>query len=309
MYAGNSTQAADLIGTIDDCTEEEMNELLAILSVLSDQEMETIMIDKEDAWPLYGEITDKIGTDILVLEPQNQRMINEWGETVYIVTDEADKWCVGDNVSVDFSVAKRPYDTSECVRIIAEKVYALALGAKPILYLYPEEPTEVSVKVSLRGELTCTYPAHGTEGWQNFTAYPDGTLKFSDGKEYYALYWEGVHAAKWDFSKGFCVRGEDTAAFLEWALAMQGLTAREANEFIIYWLPIMQENPYNVISFQTKAYTDASALEIYPAPDSLLRVFMAFYASDTKVEIAPQTFDGFERKGFTAVEWGGSIIE
>jgi hypothetical protein len=71
----------------------------------------------------------------------------------------------------------------------------------------------------------------------------------------------------------------------------------------------MQENPYNVISFQTKAYTDASALEIYPAPDSLLRVFMAFYASDTEVEIAPQTFEGFERKGFTVIEWGGSLIE
>ena len=26
-------------------------------------------------------------------------------------------------------------------------------------------------------------------------------------------------------------------------------------------------------------------------------------------EIEPQTFDGFERKGFTVIEWGGSIIE
>ena len=181
---------------------------------------------------------------------------------------------------------------------------------KPVIYLYPEEDTECSVKVTLQnGKLTCTYPEHGANGWQNFTATPDGTLIFPDGKQYYALYWEGVTAAEWDFSKGFCVRGEDTAAFLEWALAEQGLSAREANEFIIYWLPIMQENPYNVISFQTKAYTDASALEIYPAPDSLLRVFMAFYASDTEVEIAPQTFDGFEREGFTVVEWGGSVFE
>ena len=58
-----------------------------------------------------------------------------------------------------------------------------------------------------------------SNGWENFTACPDGTLIFPDGKQYYALYWEGERFANWDFSEGFCVKGEDTAAFLEWALA------------------------------------------------------------------------------------------
>jgi hypothetical protein len=165
-----------------------------------------------------------------------------------------------------------------------------------------------SAKVTLKGELTCTYPSHGVDGWQNFTAHPDGTLVFPDGKKYYALYWEGVQDARWDFSQGWCVRGEDTAAFLEWALAQQGLTRREANEFIIYWLPLMQNNPYNVISFQTEAYTDGAVLDITPAPDSLLRVFMAYYPTEVAVDIQPQTFDGFERQGFTVVEWGGSRV-
>ena len=179
---------------------------------------------------------------------------------------------------------------------------------KPIIYLYPEEPTVCSVSLSLEsGRLTCAYPSYG-DGWSSFTAYPDGTLVFPDGKEYYALYWEGIGSAEWDFSSGYCVAGEDTAAFLESALAELGLSPREANEFIIYWLPLMQDNPYNVISFQTTAYTDAATLEITPAPDSLLRVFMAYYPSETPVEIAPQSFDGFERVGFTVVEWGGSEV-
>ena len=101
------------------------------------------------------------------------------------------------------------------------------------------------------------------------------------------------------------MRGEDTAAFFEWALAELGLTPREANEFIVYWLPLMQDNPYNVISFQATAYTDGAVLEITPAPDSLLRVFMAYYPTDTEITIEPQTFEGFERLGFTVVEWGG----
>ncbi len=180
---------------------------------------------------------------------------------------------------------------------------------KPVIYLYPEQPTVCDVRVDFDGKLAFTYPEHGTLGWQNFTAYPDGTLIFPDGKEYYCLFWEGVSDTEYDFSRGFCVSGEDTVAFLEWALAEQGLGAREANEFIIYWLPRMQNNAYNLISFQTDAYTDSAALEITPAPDSLLRVFMAFVPLDAPVEIEPQTFTPFEREGFCVVEWGGSEID
>lgn len=115
-----------------------------------------------------------------------------------------------------------------------------AMPEKPVIYLYPEKDTECSVKVTFEdGNFTCTYPDYGTDGWQNFTARPDGTLIFPDGKEYYCLYWEGIMNIDIDFSRGFCVKGSDTAAFLEWALAEIGLNAREANEFIIYWLPQM----------------------------------------------------------------------
>jgi hypothetical protein len=112
-----------------------------------------------------------------------------------------------------------------------------------------------------------------------------------------------------DFSKGFCVKGEDTAEFLAETLEKIGLTPREANEFIIYWLPILEKNEYNLISFQQEAYTDTAELEITPKPDSLLRVFMAAKPLDAPVEIEPQEFEGFERNGFTAVEWGGGIAK
>ena len=180
---------------------------------------------------------------------------------------------------------------------------------KPVIYLYPEEETKVSVKVNIDGELTCTYPEHGEEGWQNFTAKPDGTIVSPDGREYYCLYWEGRGNMTPDFSRGFCVKGEDTAEFLADVLAKIGLTAREANEFIIYWLPILQENEYNLISFQNEAYTSVAELEINPTPDSLLRVFMSAKPLDAPIEIEPQEFAGFNRDGFTVVEWGGGIAE
>lgn len=178
---------------------------------------------------------------------------------------------------------------------------------KPVIYLYPEETTKVQVRLDHVGELTTTYPAY-KDGW-TVTAEPDGSLTDADGKEYNYLYWEGEDNVRYEFAEGFCVKGSDTAAFLEDSLEKLGLTRREANEFIVYWLPLMEKNEYNVITFQTDAYTEAAKLEIAPKPDTLIRVFMTWYASKKPVEIPTQTLCAPEREGFTVVEWGGANVE
>jgi hypothetical protein len=178
---------------------------------------------------------------------------------------------------------------------------------KPVIYLYPERKMPVSVQLLLDGKLTCTYPAYG-EGWQ-ITAQPDGTLTDAAGQTYNYLYWEGLANAQWDISKGFCVKGEDSATFLEQSLTKLGLNRREANEFIVYWLPLMEQNPYNIIQFQTERYTDAAQLMIDPTPDTVIRVFMTFQAAQKYVEIEPQELTAPERQGFTVVEWGGTEME
>lgn len=176
---------------------------------------------------------------------------------------------------------------------------------KPVIYLYPTETAEVSVRLSLDGHFTCTYPDYGT-GWQ-VTAKPDGTLYDKrDGNEYSYLYWEAALNADWDMTKGFVVEGKDTAEFLREKLSYMGLTPREYNEFIVYWLPQMQDNRYNLITFQTDEYTDAAKLDISPAPDSLLRVFMVYRPLDEFAEVEEQELSTFERNGFTVVEWGGT---
>lgn len=179
---------------------------------------------------------------------------------------------------------------------------------KPVICLYPEETTDVQVQLNLHGDLTCTYPSY-ENGWQ-VTAQPDGTLtNHADGREYSYLYWEGVTDTVWDMSEGFVVKGEDTAEFLQQTLAEIGLTPREYNEFIVYWLPKMQDNPYNLITFQQEAYTDAAQLDITPQPDSLLRVFMAYQPLSEPVDVTEPEIAPFTREGFTVIEWGGTEVK
>ena len=176
---------------------------------------------------------------------------------------------------------------------------------KPVIYLYPEETTEISVKLDYNGTLTSTYPQY-IDGWK-VTAEPDGTINYN-GREYYCLFWEGVSNVNYTLDKGFCIKGEDTEEFLEKALKEMGLTDKEANEFIIFWLPKMENNAYNIISFQEEIYTENAQLTVSPAPDTLIRVFMAWKSSDTFVEIEPQELSAPERNGFTVIEWGGSEL-
>ena len=181
-----------------------------------------------------------------------------------------------------------------------------SMCAKPVIYLYPEEETEVTVRLDCDGDLTCAYPAY--EGGWTVTARPDGTLTDETGQTYNYLYWEGVTQAEYDFSRGFCVPGAETAAFLEDALARLGLTRREANEFIVYWLPRMEANPYNLIAFQAEDYTNHARLTVTPEPDSLLRVFMAWKPLEAPADLPAQELPAFKRTGFTVVEWGGAEL-
>jgi len=179
---------------------------------------------------------------------------------------------------------------------------------KPVIYLYPTSEQSVSVKLDYNGELTCTYPEY-KDGW-NVIAEPDGTLtNIGDKREYSYLYWEGISKNQWDMSKGFVVKGEDTEEFLQEKLEYMGLTPREYNEFIVYWLPIMQENKYNLITFAGEEYENLAELNITPKPDSILRIMMLFKSLDKPIEIEEQEIKSFERKGFTVIEWGGTEVK
>ena len=291
-------------------TRADMNSVLVKLEKLLDKYLSATTYVKPDREILYGSpihvVADKItmylGPDtrygVVTTIPKNT-VLTERG-----VQNNNDNWA--------FVEYNGQYGWIQMVANNGETQYIVdyPVAAKPVIYLYPEQETDVHVELELtEAELSTTYPKYNN-GW-DVTAYPDGSiLNKTDGTHHKYLFWDAVNCrTRYDFSKGFCVAGSDTESFLKEKLTYMGLTEEEMNEFIVYWLPLMEHNKYNLISFQSDVYTDSAKLNITPTPDSMLRVFMAYVPLEEAVDIEPQQLSTFERNGFTVVEWGGSKIQ
>lgn len=200
------------------------------------------------------------------------------------------------------------YNPSKCMDI--DDIYNCP-SLKPVIYLYPTKTQDITVKLSYKGTLTATYPDYNTDiqGWE-VTANPDGGLiNHGDNMQYSYLFWEGLDKVNYDnFDTGFVVKGSESKTFLQNTLSKIGLSTKEYNEMIVYWLPKMEKNSYTLVHFAGKEYTDNAQLTITPKPDSILRVFMVIKSLDKYQTIQPQTLENFERNGFAVVEWGGTEI-
>lgn len=177
---------------------------------------------------------------------------------------------------------------------------------KPILYLYPEKTTNVTINFEKENLLLTTYPKFNKE-W-NVLVKPDGSIYDKSNNYYYALYWEEQKQSNCKFEDGFYVEKENAIAFLEEKLNYIGLNQKERNEFIMYWLPILEKNEKSIIQFDlTEELENNNKLIINPKPDSLLRVHINVKKVNKKTNIKEQKLTTFNRTGFNAVEWGGTI--
>lgn len=183
---------------------------------------------------------------------------------------------------------------------------------KPVIYLYPEKQTEITLQVNFKGALDFTYPPY-KNGWQ-VIAQPDGTLTDkNDGREHQYLFWDGKMSFTKEhttYASGFVVHKDSLVPFFQKYLPEMGLKPHEYNDFIVFWTPLMQKNEWNFIHFRTgTAYEAISTNIVHPKPDTEIRVFMEFAKVAKPFAIPAQELSTPERKGFTLVEWGGAALE
>ena len=184
--------------------------------------------------------------------------------------------------------------------------------SKPAIYLYPTRKTEVAVKHTFKGKIGTTYPAYG-DGWKVVADTNGALYNLKDKRQYEYLFWDGTYRfpnEHYNFETGFVVKKQESQAFLWEKLALIGLNNKEINDFVVYWLPQLEQNEQNFIHFRINDDIDhTSILEVKPEPDSRIRLFMEFKPVGTGFRIQPQSLQPFARKGFTLVEWGGARLE
>ena len=183
-----------------------------------------------------------------------------------------------------------------------------AKGLKPVIYLYPEEPMDISVSLNPRNnKFTTIYPKFNGENTWNVHAEPNGDITLK-GRKYPYLFWEALLYDNQDLSEGFIVKAEDAENFLEEKLSILGLNDKEKTDFITYWLPLLLRNKLSLCSFQKHGFFNFIDLNVTPKPDTLIRIFLSIKKIDEPVNIKEQKLQSIERKGFTVIEWGGSDL-
>jgi hypothetical protein len=179
---------------------------------------------------------------------------------------------------------------------------------KPVIYLYPETATEITVDLQAKGRLTFTYPEL-TDKWI-FTAQTNGQLQF-EGTTVPYLFWESeqmIHTDPHKILEGFIIEGTEVVAFLEQQLHAAGFNDQEKADFITFWGPQLAKNQYNLITFQWNQTCDTYAeLVIQPQPANINRLYILWTAVDNpnNYTLTLQHLPVFNRDGFDVLEWGG----
>lgn len=184
---------------------------------------------------------------------------------------------------------------------------------KPVIYLYPLFPMLVDVGIKTTGDIFISKPLYPDGGWQNVLAYPNGNLKYG-GENYRELFYETNVKDIKKPTNGINIPQEDIEDELARILTLLGLNAWEREEFMKYWVPRLKALNSPNIQFSLITEEEKEKIDnviITPKPDTFIEILAYFKPLNTPYEgpilVLPENPP--LRKGFTAVEWGGTIVK
>lgn len=183
---------------------------------------------------------------------------------------------------------------------------------KPVIYLYPTEPTMVNVTLAIPGSIVESIPSYPLDtGWKTILAFPDGKLLYQE-KIYSELYYESSVASVNSPSTGIIIPISELSQQLTDMTTKLGLLPKEQQEFLEYWLPKLSDlhTPFIQVSLlDQKEKERVDTVTITPNPDTRIEFLVYFKGLQTLQPIHPLILPSspLKRLGFTEVEWGGTI--
>ena len=202
---------------------------------------------------------------------------------------------------------------------------------KPVIYLYPEKDTKVSVSFVNPINFSTVIPNY-KDSWE-VIAHPNGILNdlkpqitncnsFENihgseyaksactKNEYPYLYWSGktVSINYPQAKSGFIVNKNNLNSFFDEKLGVMGFNHKETNDFKEYWVSYLtnkDSNYFRITFFQNEILNQMFPMKVSPMPKSTIRMFMDWESVDQDTQIIEQNLISYPRDGFTLVEWGG----
>ncbi len=173
---------------------------------------------------------------------------------------------------------------------------------KPAIYLYPEKKSQIEIHLNINGFITKAKPNY-LLGWK-VLAQPNGLIN----NKYDYLFYE-AHLNKLELPQnGWIVKYSDLNQWFDENLPLLGLNQKETAQFKEYWTKQLTKTNYYEIKLLEKEFLDKNMkLTINPQPTTLIRLNFYFKPLSQKIKLEKPQIETPQRKGFTAVEWGGLL--
>lgn len=187
--------------------------------------------------------------------------------------------------------------------------YYPALVWTPLIYLYPTEPSFISLKINT--PLVSTQLPPDKDGYWNSIASHDGTLMTQDSLKHKFISYEFLRSDFKRPDKGVVIEGSKLEEYLRNDLwKKQGLTNSEINDYWQDTKPRVKSSPYYFVSLIDRSEIDrVLPMEVNPKPDTIIRnmTYILPLSQAPSMSIMPleeEKLKAPERKGFTVLENG-----
>jgi len=199
-----------------------------------------------------------------------------------------------------FNVTLIAYNGNE-TDTLTKTIYEDIIVYKPNIYIYPIYNLNLCVEISfpLGGEILESIPPYADQWCVDI----DTTGKINN--QYNYLYYESRQANIFQYKKGWCIARSDMNSFFEDNMKQYDFSDAEIEDFIEYWMPLLDESDYYMIYPQTNEIIDEIIhLDFSISPDHVYRLFYGVVGVEQYREIEAPGIEAFNRDGFHVVEWG-----
>jgi hypothetical protein len=172
---------------------------------------------------------------------------------------------------------------------------------KPNIYLYPTGKINLDIQLIFPngGVIIESVPKY-EDGWK-IEVLPSGLIN----NQFDYLFYEARIPDLLQKEYGWIVNGPYLSIFFMNNLDSLLFSKKETNDFLEYWIPLLDKTKTYVIYPQfNKDLEEIVQIELSVAPDNLIRVVYLIEESNEKITIDTPQIPSFIREGFTVLEWG-----